>query len=252
MVNLQVNIDFLVLCVRIFHDFFIFIFCFDTSGFARISEPARYDLSPVGWILLGGRNFSGVFKIDWVSTKELEFSDTSHLRNAFNEKKTVKIARDGQEVDPKTGSQLCSLFIEDESIDLQYILNKSKNHRPSISTAELRQRRRMLGLPDEGSPNKGYMHANRFGIRHKQTRLISHPYYVRPSMYSSYQYNLSGTPMMQRQYEDLSMTPYRLPVHASEAYVRPLEDYYKRDRLIHYREYHTSHRRVKERERYHY
>lgn len=173
------------------------------------------------------------------------------MRNAYNEKKTVKIARDGQEVDPKTGSQLCSLFLEDESINLQYILNKSKNHLPSISTAELRQRRRVLGLPDEGPTSKEFIHSQRFGIPHKQSRIISHPYYVRPPVYPSYHYNLSRTPMMQPYYNDnISLPPYRIPMHTPEPYVRPLENYYKRNRLVNIREYHTSRRHDKEHPRY--
>ncbi|VVC39363.1 YTH domain [Cinara cedri] len=225
------------------------------AGFARISEAARYDLSPVGWVLLGSRNLSGVFKVDWISTKELEFSETSHLHNAYNEGKIVKIARDGQEVDPKTGSQLCSMFLEDNLIDFQYILKKSKNHQPSISTAELRQRRRVLGLPDEGSTNKEYLHTSRLGILHKQSRMFSHPYsphphpYIHPPLYSQtlpYQYNLSGSPIVQRYYEEIPLPPFRLPVHISETYARPLENYYKRDRLINIREHHLSQRRDKE------
>lgn len=209
-------------------------------------------MSPIGWVLLGSRNLSGVFKVDWITTKELEFSDTSHLYNAYNEGKTVKIARDGQEVDPKTGLQLCSMFLEDESIDIQYILRKSRNFQPSISTAELRQRRRVLGLPDEGLTSKEYMHAYRHGIP-QQSRMLSHPYYVRPSLYPSYQYNVSRTPMV-RYYDEMPLAPYRLPVHVPETYRRPLEDYYKRDRLVNLREHHLSHRRDKERptHRHHY
>lgn len=239
------------LCLIIIYHFLISTFYSDTSGFARISEAARYDLSPVGWVLLGSRNLSGVFKVDWITTKELEFSDTSHLYNSYNEGKTVKIARDGQEVDPKTGSQLCSMFLEDGSVDLQYILKKSKNHLPSISTAELRQRRRVLGLPDEGLTSKEYMQSYRLGIPQKQSRILSHPYYVRPPLYPPYQYNLSGSPMVQRYYDDISLPPFRLPVHhVSESYARPLEDYYKRDRLVNLRSHqrdHSSYRRDKER-----
>lgn len=241
----------------IIRHFFISTFC---SGFARVSEAARYDLSPVGWILLGTRNLSGVFKVDWITTKELEFGNTSHLYNAYNEGKTVKIARDGQEVDPKTGSQLCSMFLEDRSINFQYILRKSRNHQPSISTAELRQRRRLLGLSDERQTSKEYIHAYRLGIPHKQSRILSHPYYVRPSMYPSYQYNLSGQQMAQRYYNDIPLSSYRFPVHhhVPETYARSLDVYYKRDRMVsiadHQRD-HLNHRRDKEqhlyRHRYH-
>lgn len=189
---------------------------------------------------------SGVFKVDWITTKELEFSDTSHLYNTYNEGKTVKIARDGQEVDPKTGFKLCAMFLEDKSINFQYILKKSKNHQPSISTAELRHRRRVLGLPDEGPTTKEYINAYRLGIPHKQTRILTHPYYVRPSIYPPYQYNMSGSPLV-RYYDDVALSHYRLPLHVPETYSRPSEDYYKRDRLVNPREHHSSHRRDKER-----
>lgn len=141
------------------------------------------------------------------------------------------------------------MFLEDESVNFQYVFKKSKNHRPSISTAELRQRRRVLGLPDEGQTTKEYLHSYRLGIPPpKQSRMLSHPYYARPPLtYSSYQYNLSGSPMVQRYYEDVSISPYRLPVHVSPTYARPLNDYYKRDRLVNLREHHSSHRREKER-----
>jgi hypothetical protein len=205
-------------------------------------------LSPVGWVLLGGRNLSGVFKVDWISTKELEFSDTSHLYNTYNEGKTVKIARDGQEVDPRTGLLLCSMFQEDESINFQYILKKSKNHQPSISTAELRQRRRVLGLPDEGPTSKEYIQSYRLGIPHKQSRMLSHPYYVRPPLYPSYQYNLNGSQMVQ--HYDMQLPSFRVPVQLPETYARPIEEYYKRNRLVNIREHHSNHRREKERHAY--
>ncbi|XP_050537626.1 YTH domain-containing protein 1 [Daktulosphaira vitifoliae] len=222
------------------------------TGFARISEPARYDLSPVGWVLLGGRNFSGVFKIDWISKKDLEFNDTSHLYNGYNERKTVKIARDGQEVDPKTGSRLCSMFPEDESIDLQYILKKSKNHQPSISTAELRQRRRVLGLPDDGPTSKAYINAYRLGLPFKQSRIMSHPYYVRPPMYSSYQYSLGRSPIVSRYYDNVSISPMRVPIPITDTYTRPIEGFYKRERLLNLRTHTKDYRREKERFRHRY
>jgi len=143
------------------------------------------------------------------------------------------------------------MFLEDESIDFQYILRKSKNHQPSISTAELRQRRRVLGLPDEGQISKDFTQTYRPGIPYKQSRILSHPYYVRPPLYPSYQYNLSRSPMIQRYYDDMPLSPFRLPVHhVPETYARPLEDYYKRNRLVNLRDHqrdHLYHRHDKER-----
>jgi len=57
---------------------------------------------------------------------------------------------------------------------------------------------------------------------------------------------------MTRYYDNITLSPYRLPVHIPETYARPLDDYYKRDRLIHLREHHSNHRRDRERYRHHY
>ncbi|PRT52434.1 hypothetical protein B9G98_00054 [Wickerhamiella sorbophila] len=50
-------------------------------------------------------------KIRWLSGgSPLSFSHTKHLRNPLNANKPVKIARDGTEIEPSVGEQLCSLF----------------------------------------------------------------------------------------------------------------------------------------------
>lgn len=141
--------------------------------------------------------------------------------------------------------------MEDKSIDFQYILKKSKKHQPSISTAELRHRRRVLGLPDEGPTTKEYIHAYRLGISHKQTRMLAHPYYARPPLYPPFQYNLNGSPRVQQYYDNIPLPHYRLPIRVQETYSRPFDDYYKRDRLVNPREHHTNHRHDKERHTVH-
>lgn len=50
-------------------------------------------------------------KLKWLSGgSPLSFSHTKHLRNPLNANKPVKIARDGTEIEPSVGEQLCSLF----------------------------------------------------------------------------------------------------------------------------------------------
>lgn len=121
------------------------------QGFARLASEADYDCPPVSWVLPSHLNsvpFGGVFYVDWICKQELSFNETTHLRNTFNEGKPVKIARDGQEVDPMVGEQLCRLFPADESSDLVTMLKRmkkqtagrpkkkvsSKHHRPTASS----------------------------------------------------------------------------------------------------------------------
>lgn len=50
-------------------------------------------------------------KLKWLSNgTPLPFTQTKHLRNPLNDDKPVKIARDGTEIEPSVGAQLCSLF----------------------------------------------------------------------------------------------------------------------------------------------
>lgn len=57
-------------------------------------------------------NWTASFRIKWLSTpgKVLPFTKTKHLRNAYNDNKPVKVAKDGTEIDPIVGQQLVELF----------------------------------------------------------------------------------------------------------------------------------------------
>lgn len=55
---------------------------------------------------------SGPFKIRWITICEIHFSHVGHLHNTFNEDQPVLIGRDGQEIDPKSGAELCRLIDE--------------------------------------------------------------------------------------------------------------------------------------------
>uniref|UniRef100_A0A1L8DLJ1 Putative signal transduction protein involved in rna splicing n=1 Tax=Nyssomyia neivai TaxID=330878 RepID=A0A1L8DLJ1_9DIPT len=99
------------------------------AGFARMDTEARHDGPQVSWVLphgLSAKALGGVFKIDWICRKELSFTCTGHLFNPWNEGKPVKIGRDGQEIEPKVGAELCRLFPTDDQIELTPILRKSK------------------------------------------------------------------------------------------------------------------------------
>lgn len=99
------------------------------AGFARMVGESRRDVPAVSWVLppgISAKALGGVIEVDWVCKKELSFTATGHLFNPWNEGKPVKIGRDGQEIEPKVGAELCRLFEEDDTIDLTPILKKSK------------------------------------------------------------------------------------------------------------------------------
>ncbi len=99
------------------------------SGFARLATGVDRSMSPVPWIVpaeLTPNLLKGTFRIDWICRKDLPFSFTTSLYNPWNSNKPVKIARDGQEVEPRIGEKLCRLFPEDEGVDMAPILRKSK------------------------------------------------------------------------------------------------------------------------------
>ncbi|XP_069792239.1 YTH domain-containing protein 1 isoform X2 [Narcine bancroftii] len=100
------------------------------QGFARLESESHHGGSPIHWVLPAGMNakmLGGVFKIDWICRRELPFTKTGHLVNLWNENKPVKIGRDGQEIEPECGTQLCLLFPSDESIDLYQFIHKMRH-----------------------------------------------------------------------------------------------------------------------------
>jgi len=118
------------------------------QGFARVAAESSHSLPPVNWVLppgLSSRALGGIFKIDWVSRKDLSFNVTSSLYNRWNDGKPVKIGRDGQEIEPFTGDQLCRLFPPDENIDIAAIAHKAKvkyrSKRDNLGEDAMRQMR---------------------------------------------------------------------------------------------------------------
>lgn len=113
------------------------------QGFARLSSESHHGGSPIHWVLPAGMNakmLGGVFKIDWICRRELPFTKTAHLSNPWNEHKPVKIGRDGQEIEPDCGTQLCMLFPPDESIDLYQVIHKMRHKRRMQSEPRSRGR----------------------------------------------------------------------------------------------------------------
>ncbi|XP_059613321.1 YTH domain-containing protein 1 [Phlebotomus argentipes] len=125
------------------------------AGFARMNTEARHDGPTVSWVLphgLSAKALGGVFKIDWICRKELSFTCTGHLFNPWNDGKPVKIGRDGQEIEPKVGAELCRLFPEDDSIELTSILRKSKETSMILREKGIRPKVAYRGPPPRGLP----------------------------------------------------------------------------------------------------
>ncbi|XP_013994487.1 YTH domain-containing protein 1 isoform X3 [Salmo salar] len=102
------------------------------QGFARLSSESHHGGSPIHWVLPAGMNakmLGGVFKIDWICRRELPFTKTAHLSNSWNEHKPVKIGRDGQEMEPECGIQLCVMFPQDDTINLYQVIHKMRHKR---------------------------------------------------------------------------------------------------------------------------
>ena len=94
-----------------------------------MSAQSRRDIPQVDWVFpptLSAKALGGVIELDWICRRELSFNSTTHLYNSWNDSKPVKIGRDGQEIEPKVGAELCRLFTEDDKVELTPILRKSK------------------------------------------------------------------------------------------------------------------------------
>ncbi|RVE66215.1 hypothetical protein OJAV_G00124810 [Oryzias javanicus] len=102
------------------------------QGFARLASESQHGGSPIHWVLPAGINakmLGGVFKIDWLCRRELPFIKTAHLSNPWNEHKPIKIGRDGQEMEPDVGAQLCGLFPLDENVDVHQVARRIRHKR---------------------------------------------------------------------------------------------------------------------------
>ncbi|XP_068191148.1 YTH domain-containing protein 1 isoform X2 [Antennarius striatus] len=121
------------------------------QGFARLASESHHGGSPIHWVLPAGMNakmLGGVFKIDWLCRRELPFTKTAHLSNPWNEHKPVKIGRDGQEIQPDIGAQLCALFPLDENVDIHQVARRVRHKRRTPSEPRPR------GRPPQREPGR--------------------------------------------------------------------------------------------------
>lgn len=146
------------------------------QGFARLASESQHGGSPIHWVLPAGMNakmLGGVFKIDWLCRRELPFTKTAHLSNPWNEHKPVKIGRDGQEIQPDIGAQLCSLFPLDDSVDVHGVARRIRHKRRTPSEPRPRGRA-PLREPGRRRPEEYDLHGR------KRPRSDCAPDYSRP------------------------------------------------------------------------
>lgn len=98
--------------------------CF--CGVARLTSGLLFDETKLRWIPSTQGFDNSFFKLDWICKKSVDFRETNHLRNSYNQNKAVKIARDGQEVNRSTAEALLSLFPQDSSVNLIGVLKTMK------------------------------------------------------------------------------------------------------------------------------
>lgn len=78
--------------------------------------PGVEDISPPKWAFKLGFHSNPPFRVKWINTFETQFRKTGHLKNSYNEDAPALFGRDGQEIDPQCGMDLCDL-IDDLSND---------------------------------------------------------------------------------------------------------------------------------------
>lgn len=104
----------------------ILIFSVNSSqgfqGYARMASRIGSKTSSV-WEhnveILGG-----LFHLEWLCNREVTFRSTDKLCNPLNENKPVKISRDGQEIHPDVGYQLCKVIDAGEVYDSEKALQR--------------------------------------------------------------------------------------------------------------------------------
>ena len=93
------------------HVFFIFAVSKTPyfQGIARMSSPIS---SKVGifWKNTETIKLGGCFKVQWITTNTLFFNRVANFTNSYNDNEPLKKSRDGTEVDPKIGREVCLMF----------------------------------------------------------------------------------------------------------------------------------------------
>ncbi|RPA71426.1 YTH-domain-containing protein [Ascobolus immersus RN42] len=93
------------------------------QGYARMESPPDPKTATPTWSKSLLWKSSAPFTIRWLTICEVNFGRIGHLNNKYNENQPVLIGRDGQEIDPETGAELCRVIDE----RAQYYENKNQH-----------------------------------------------------------------------------------------------------------------------------
>ncbi|XP_073241899.1 3'-5' RNA helicase YTHDC2-like [Porites lutea] len=104
------------------------------QGYAQMISAIGKDKSPE----FGSSSLSGVFSVEWIKKASIPFQQAHHLVNPWNDHKKVQISRDGQELEPKVGEELCKLWDVDQASPSgrtpRSTNNTNRRGKPSVQT----------------------------------------------------------------------------------------------------------------------
>ena len=93
------------------HVFLIFAVSktFYFQGIARMSSPISNKIG-IFWKNIDAIKLGGCFKVQWITSTPLSFNRIVNLTNSYNDNEPLRKSRDGTEIDPKVGRELCLMF----------------------------------------------------------------------------------------------------------------------------------------------
>ena len=74
--------------------------------------PGDKGVPPPSWLKHLSWEASAPFRIKWFNVAETRFRYVGHLKNSYNEDAPVLFGRDGQEIEPECGFNLCGILDE--------------------------------------------------------------------------------------------------------------------------------------------
>lgn len=118
------------------HVFLIFAVSktFYFQGIARMSSPISNKIG-IFWKNIDAIKLGGCFKVQWVTSIPLSFNRVVNLTNSYNDNEPLRKSRDGTEIDPKVGRELCLMFevpFRDKSIPAPTFIANAYN-KPAIN-----------------------------------------------------------------------------------------------------------------------
>lgn len=118
------------------HVFLIFAVSktFYFQGIARMCSPISNKIG-IFWKNIDAIKLGGCFKVQWVTYTPLSFNRVVNLTNSYNDNEPLRKSRDGTEIDPKVGRELCLMFevpFRDKSVPPPAFLTVAYN-KPGIN-----------------------------------------------------------------------------------------------------------------------